>query len=293
MKATTFPIVAVDAARQRKRQQLRGRQVEPVVLAEVQAWLGDAPLRRELLIEHLHAINDRQRCLPAPHLAALAKLMRLSQAEVFEVASFYHHFEVVKEGADGQVPAAPAITVRVCDGLACELAGAQDMLTRLPALLGGGARVIAAPCIGRCDTAPAAVVHQCAVPHATPQAVRDAGSAGRTAEVVTGHVGLAAYVAQGGYRLLQQCHAGERNADSLIQALEDAGLRGLGGAGFPAGRKWRIVRGQPAPRLLAVNADEGEPGTFKDRWLLERDPHRFLEGVFVAAWAVGVERIFI
>jgi formate dehydrogenase len=235
------------------------------LLAEVQAWLGDAPLRRDRLIEYLHAVNDRLRCLPAPHLAALAHLMWLSQAEVFEVASFYHHFDVVKEGADGQVPQAPAPTVGV----------------------------IAAPCVGRCDTAPAAAVNQGPVPHATPQAVAEAVAAGRTTEVVAGHIDLDAYVAQGGYRLLQQCHASQHPADSVIQTLEAAGLRGLGGAGFSAGRKWRIVREQPAPRLLAVNADEGEPGTFKDRWLLERDPQRFLEGLFVAAWAVGVEKVFI
>ncbi|MDZ7590641.1 MAG: NADH-ubiquinone oxidoreductase-F iron-sulfur binding region domain-containing protein [Rubrivivax sp.] len=293
MAQPTIPIHSADALRRRRRGLPRGRQVEPAVLAELRSWLGDAPLRRDLLIEYLHAINDRLRCLPAPHLAALAQLMKLPQAEVFEVASFYHHFDVVKEAVDGQVAAAPAITVRVCDGLACELAGAQELLSRLPALLGGEVRVIPAPCIGRCDTAPAAVVHQCAVPRATPQTVADAVAAGRTTEVVTVQIDFDAYVSQGGYRLLQQCHAGERSADSLIQALEDAGLRGLGGAGFPAGRKWRIVRGQPAPRLLAVNADEGEPGTFKDRWLLERDPHRFLEGVFVAAWAVDAAKVFI
>ncbi len=293
MAQPIIPIHSVDAERQRKRGQPKGRQVDPAVLAEVQAWLGHGPTRRDLLIEYLHAINDRLRCLPAPHLAALAQLMRLSQAEVFEVASFYHHFDVVKEGSDGQLPAAPAITVRVCDGLICEMAGAKDLLARLPALLGGEVRVIPAPCIGRCDSAPAAVVHQCPVPHAMPQAVLNVVTAGRTTDVVQGHVDLATYVAQGGYRLLQQCHGGQRPADSVIQALEGSGLRGLGGAGFPAGRKWRIVREQPAPRLLAVNADEGEPGTFKDRWLLERDPHRFLEGVFVAAWAVGVERVFI
>jgi len=288
-----IPIHSAEADRRRKRRQTKGRQVDQALLAEVQGWLGDAPLRREWLIEYLHAVNDRLRCLPAPHLAALAQLMQLSQAEVFEVASFYHHFEVVREGADGRVPSAPAITVRVCDGVACELAGAQDLLARLPAVLDREVRVVPAPCIGRCDTAPAAVVHQHPVPHATSQSVLDAVATGRRNDAVQGALDLDAYLAQGGYRLLQQCHTGERSADSVIQALTEASLRGLGGAGFPAGRKWRIVREQPAPRLLAVNADEGEPGTFKDRWLLERDPHRFLEGVFVAAWAVGAEKIFI
>ena len=288
-----IPIASAESVRQRKRQQTKGRQVDAAVLADVQGWLGAEPLRRDRLIEYLHAINDRLRHLPAPHLAALAQLMRLSQAEVFEVASFYHHFDVVKEGADGRVPAAPVLTVRVCDGLPCEMAGARDLLARLPALLGPAVRVIPAPCVGRCETAPVTVVHQYPVPHATLQAVQAAVAAGRTTGVVQGHIGFDAYRASGGYALLDDCHQGRRSADSLIEALEHAGLRGLGGAGFPAGRKWRIVREQPAPRLMVVNIDEGEPGTFKDRWTLERDPHRFLEGMLVAAWAAGVSAIVI
>jgi len=290
---TIIPVRGVDAERQRKRQQTKGRQVDAAVLAEVQGWLGAEPLRRDRLIEYLHLINDRLRCLPAPHLAALAQLMRLSQAEVFEVASFYHHFEVVKEGADGRVPAAPAITVRVCDGLPCEMAGARDLLAHLPALLGREVRVIQASCVGRCETAPVVVVDQYPVPHANLPAVQAAVADGRTTDVVHGHIGFDAYCAQRGYALLDECHQGQRSADSLIETLEHAGLRGLGGAGFPAGRKWRIVREQPAPRLMAVNIDEGEPGTFKDRWTLERDPHRFLEGMLIAAWAVGVSTIVI
>ena len=209
MNARTIPIAAADAVRQRKRQHPKGRQVDPAVLAEVQAWLGDEPLRRDRLIEYLHAINDRLRCLPAPHLAALAQLMRLSQAEVFEVASFYHHFEVVKEGADGRVPAAPALTVRVCDGLACEMAGARDLLARLPALLGGEVRVIAAPCVGRCDSG--AGGRGASVPGAARHA---AGRAGRRAGRPHHRCGHGPHrastptCAQGGYRLLQQCHDG-------------------------------------------------------------------------------------
>ncbi|MDP1648860.1 MAG: NADH-ubiquinone oxidoreductase-F iron-sulfur binding region domain-containing protein [Rubrivivax sp.] len=293
MDRSMIPIASAESVRLRKRQQTKGRQVDVAVRAEVQGWLGAEPLRRDRLIEYLHLINDRQSCLPAPHLAALAQLMRLSQAEVFEVASFYHHFAVVKEGANGQLPAAPALTVRVCDGLPCEMAGARELLARLPALLGGAVRVIAAPCVGRCETAPVAVVGQYPVPHATLPAVQAAVADGRTTDIVQGHIGFDAYRALGGYALLVECHQGQRSADSLIETLEHAGLRGLGGAGFPAGRKWRIVREQPAPRLMAVNIDEGEPGTFKDRWLLERDPHRFLEGMLVAAWAVGVSAIVI
>jgi formate dehydrogenase len=286
-------IPIVDEARQRKRERPRGRPVDPAVLGELKAWLGPAPPRRDRLIEALHAINDRLRQLPAPHLVALAAWMKLAPAEVFEVASFYHHFDVVKEDAEGRIAPAPALTVRVCDGLGCELAGARDLLARLPALLGHEVRVIAAPCVGRCETAPVAVVHQHPVLRATPEAVHEAVRAGRTRDGVTGHIGLDAYVERGGYALWRACVEGRRDAESVIAALEHAGLRGLGGAGFPAGRKWRIVRGMPAPRHLAVNIDEGEPGTFKDRWYLERDPHRFLEGLLVAAWAVGTAGIWI
>jgi formate dehydrogenase len=286
-------IPIVDEARQRKRERPRGRPVDPAVLGELKAWLGPAPPRRDRLIEALHAINDRLRQLPAPHLVALAAWMKLAPAEVFEVASFYHHFDVVKEDAEGRIAPAPALTVRVCDGLSCELAGARDLLARLPALLGREVRVIAAPCVGRCEAAPVAVVHQHPVLRATPEAVHEAVRAGRTRDGVTGHIGLDAYVERGGYALWRACVEGRRDAESVIAALEHAGLRGLGGAGFPAGRKWRIVRGMPAPRHLAVNIDEGEPGTFKDRWYLERDPHRFLEGLLVAAWAVGTAGIWI
>ncbi len=283
-----------DEQRRRRRAHSKGRVVDPTVLAEVQRVVGgsgDAPPRRDRLIEALHAIQDHVGALPAPHLAALAQWMRLSMAEVFEVASFYHHFDVVKEGE----PLPPALTVRVCDGLPCEMAGGGEPLRqRLQGLLGGrDVRVIAAPCVGRCETAPVAVVHRRPVAHADAERVLATLEAGARDDVVTGHVDLAAYVAGGGYALLDQCLSGAHSAEDVIATLEHAGLRGLGGAGFPAGRKWRIVRGQPAPRLMAVNIDEGEPGTFKDRWYLERDPHRFIEGMLIAAWAVGIDAIYV
>jgi formate dehydrogenase len=297
--------------RQRKRQAPRGRRVQPSALADLQALFGDADLsaRRDLLIEHLHALNDRFGQLGTPHLAALAQRMRLSQTEVYEVASFYHHFDIVREGPDGAVPAAPALTVRVCDGLSCELAGAKDLLARLPQMLGAEVRVIPAPCIGRCEQAPVAVVHQRPVAQATLASVHalartalgDDGNAVASAQAapwartddIPAALDLDAYREGGGYALLAQCLRGERSSDELITTLEHAGLRGLGGAGFPAGRKWRIVRGHAGPRHMAVNIDEGEPGTFKDRWILERDPHRFLEGMLIAAWAVGIDAIWI
>ena len=282
-------VVAPDASRQRKRQAPRGRRVDPSALADVQRLLGDESRQPDLLIEHLHKIQDHLGHLPAAHLAALAQEMRLAQTEVYEVATFYHHFDVVKEGEAAPAP----LTVRVCDGLSCEMAGAADLLAKLPALLGREVRVIAAPCIGRCEQAPAAVVGQNPVPNATAEQVLAAVKARAVKHVPEGFIGYQAYEAAGGYALLRQCVDGTRDVEAVIKTMEDSGLRGLGGAGFPAGRKWRIVKAEPGPRLMAVNIDEGEPGTFKDRVLLERDPHRFLEGMLIAAWAVGIEKIYI
>ncbi len=293
MNQPVIPIILAAATKQRKRQAPKGRVADPQSLDEVQALLGPRPWRRDLLIEYLHAVNDRYGQLGAPHLAALAKLMKLAQTEVYEVATFYHHFDVVKEGADGSVAAPAALTVRVCDGLSCEMAGAKHLLERLPTILGRDVRVIPAPCVGRCEQAPAVVVHHQPVPYATVEAVQSLVQAGHTRHEPEPYLGLDDYVAEGGYALLRDCVAGRRSIDSVLATMEDSGLRGLGGAGFPAGRKWRIVRGEPAPRLMAVNIDEGEPGTFKDRWYLERDPHRFLEGMLIASWAVGIAAIYI
>ena len=275
--------------RLRKRQAPKGRQISPVALAEVRILLGNASRQADLLIEHLHKIQDRYGHLSAAHLAALAQEMRLSQTEVYEVATFYHHFDVVKEG--GVAP--PALTVRVCDGLSCEMAGAQDLLVKLPALVGRDVRIIAAPCIGRCEQAPAAVVGQNPVPWATCDSVVDTVRAGAIRQASEKFIDLAAYRAEGGYALLAQCVSGQRDVESVIKTMEDSSLRGLGGAGFPTGRKWRIVKAEPGPRLMVVNIDEGEPGTFKDRAYLERDPHRFLEGMLIAAWVVGIEKIYL
>jgi len=289
MNHPTIPIAVAGASRQRKREAPKGRRVDPQALAEVRALLGDAPRERDLLIEHLHTLQDHFNCLPSAHLAALAQELRLAQAEVYEVATFYHHFEVVREGE-----AAPAaLTVRVCAGLSCEMAGAAALLDKLPSILGRAVRVLAAPCIGRCEAAPAALVGQHAVPHATLDTLLAKAGAGIVKDTPAGHIDYAAYRAAGGYRLLRDCVAGVHDVDSVIGILEASGLRGLGGAGFPLGRKWRIVRAEAGPRLMAVNIDEGEPGTFKDRVYLERDPHRFIEGALIAAWAVGIETIYL
>ena len=289
MKFAVIPIAVQASTQARKRQAPKGRRVDAEALAQVQALLGDDSRQRDLLIEHLHKIQDRYGYLSAAHLAALAQEMRIAQTEVFEVATFYHHFDVVKEGE-----AAPAaLTVRVCDGLSCEMAGAKDLLAKLPAVLGKEVRVIAAPCIGRCEQAPAVAVGQSPVPNATCEVVAAKVKDNATSHKPEGFIDLAAYRSQGGYALLKECIAGACDVESVIKTMEDSGLRGLGGAGFPAGRKWRIVRAEAGPRLMAVNIDEGEPGTFKDRVLLESDPHRFLEGMLIAAWAVGIAQIYV
>ena len=275
--------------RQRKREAPKGRRVDSKALDEVQLLLGNSSRQSDLLIEHLHKIQDRYGHLSAAHLAALAQEMQMPQVSVYEVASFYHHFDIVKEG--GQAPA--PLTVRVCDGLSCEMAGAKDLLNKLPSILGLQVRVIAVPCIGRCEQAPAALVGQHPVSNANCDSITNKVQAGQFTHLPESYTDRIAYESAGGYQLLKQCMAGDKEVDSVIQMMEDASLRGLGGAGFPTGRKWRIVRAEIGPRLMAVNIDEGEPGTFKDRVYLERDPHRFIEGMLISAWAVGIEKIYI
>jgi NADH:ubiquinone oxidoreductase subunit F (NADH-binding)/NADH:ubiquinone oxidoreductase subunit E len=265
----------------------KGRQVDPRALAEVQALLGDRSRQRDLLIEHLHLIQDRYGYLSAAHLAALAEEMKLALAEVYEVATFYAHFDVVKEG-----PPPPPVTVRVCENLSCAMAGAEKLLTYLPGKLGSGVRVLRAPCMGACDRAPVCAVGHVQVIAATPDKVATAVKADTHAHPWPGAKDFAAYRADGGYQLLQACLDGRRTRDDIVKAVSDAGLRGLGGAGFPTGRKWSLVRAEPAPRLMAVNGDEGEVGTFKDRYYLERDPHRFLEGMLIAAWVVEAHEVY-
>ncbi|MCG6860694.1 MAG: NAD(P)H-dependent oxidoreductase subunit E, partial [Chromatiaceae bacterium] len=267
----------------------KGRQVDPSAVAEIQSLLGNRPRRPDLLIEYLHLIQDQYGHLAARHVAALADLMRLAQVEVYEVASFYAHFDLV---GDVEAPP-PPLTIRVCDGISCEMAGARTLLLRLNAQVGPEVRVMRAPCMGRCDGAPAVAVGHSHLPDATPASVLDAIRAGGTADPLPDFIDYDAYVANDGYRLLRACLSGQRAAEDIISALDQSQLRGLGGAGFPTGRKWRIVRGYETPRLMAVNCDEGEPGTFKDRWYLERDPHRFIEGMLIGAWAIEAEACYL
>ena len=267
----------------------KGRQVDPTALAQVQDLLIDRPRRRDLLIEHLHLIQDHYGHLSAAHLAALAQEMKLALTEVYEVATFYAHFDVVKEG---ETPP-PAVTVRVCDSLSCALVGAERLLADLTQKLGADVRVVRAPCMGACDRAPVCAVGHVQVMRADTAKVLAAAAEPAHAECYSTPTDFDAYVKGGGYELLQACLGGKRTRDDIIKIVGDAGLRGLGGAGFPTGRKWSLVRAEPAPRLFAVNCDEGEPGTFKDRYYLERDPHRFIEGMLIAAWVVEAPETYL
>jgi len=272
------------------RAQPKGRQPDDAALAEVRRLLGDRPRRRDLLIEHLHLIQDAHGCLSAAHLCALAEEMRLSQAQVHEVATFYAHFDVVREG----VAAPPALTIRVCDSISCALAGAEDLLRDLAARFGPkDVRVLRAPCMGRCDAAPVLEVGHNHIGHATPAKAAAAVAAGETQPRIPAHKTLDACIADGGYATLGALRAGEITRDAVQEAVQASGLRGMGGAGFPTWRKWSFLRAEEGPRYLAVNGDEGEPGTFKDIWWLEREPHVFLEGMLIAAEVIAAERCFI
>ncbi len=318
--SSTIPAVPLATSAQmkellRKKSKLKGRQVDVASYGEVEKLIPSHYLAREYLIENLHRLNDFYLCLHQRHLAALGKLMKISMAEVFEVATFYHHFKVLE---DGQL--APTITIRVCNSVSCELAGAKQLLEQVSAAFPQKEiHVEEVPCIGRCEQAPSVVVHQHPIalasldkvqtivhqklmkhPPANHQShfdpkiyIESSVSPNHDENISPSYCGYEAYIQKGGYQLLSQLRSGARSVESVLDEMEKSGLRGLGGAGFPAGKKWRIVRGFDAPRLMAVNIDEGEPGTFKDRTYLERDPHRFIEGVLIAAEVVGIEACYI
>ena len=286
---TVRPFDHPGEGRRRARSTPKGRQVDPTAAHEIELLLGDRPRRRDLLIEHLHLIQDKYHQISAAHLAALADEMKLSFAEVFETATFYAHFDVVKEGEKNVAP----LTIRVCDSLTCAMLGAETLLDELRNAAGPGIRVVRAPCVGRCDTAPAAEVGHNFVDHATVANVLAAAKAGNTHAHLPDYVDYDRYVAGRGYRLLGRLRSDALSKEDVLKSLDDASLRGLGGAGFPAGRKWRAVLGEPGPRLMAVNGDEGEPGTFKDRYYLETDPHRFIEGMLIGAHVVEASDVYI
>ena len=267
----------------------RGRVLRQEEAAAVKALLGDRPRERPLLIEYLHLIQDQEGCLPEGYLHALAEELKIPMAEVYEVATFYAHFDVVGEGEARP----PKVTVRVCDSLSCALAGADRLLAALQASDMAGVRVVRAPCVGSCHTAPAAEVGHHHVGHASVAKLTALAGRGEVYPHIPDYRNFNAYVKDGGYAVLRSCLSGARKVDDVIAALSDGGLRGLGGAGFPTGRKWGLVRAEKGPRLMAVNGDEGEPGTFKDRVYLESEPHKFLEGMLIAAWAVEAAEVFI
>ncbi len=289
----------MDANPERTRQrryQPRGRAIEADALADVRALLAGRSLARDQLIEHLHRIQDRYGHLSAPHLVALASEMRLAAAEVYEVASFYHHFDPITER---QTPP-PPLTVRVCDSISCELAGAEALIAALHAALPTHIRLQRVPCVGRCAAAPVAVVGQNPLGHASVEGVRALTDSGATAAPIPPAIDYNTYRAGGGYAWLRQIHdacqhsaSAQSITEEVIGVLQAARLRGLGGAGFAADRKWRIVKAQAAPRLLVVNIDEGEPGTQKDRHFLEANPHRLFEGMLIAAEVVGIAEIYL
>ena len=267
----------------------KGRQVDPKALSEVQALLGDESRQEDLLIEHLHKIQDKYHYISAAHLVALAREMKLSKAEVYEVATFYHHFDVIKE----EDSAPPALTVRVCESLTCEMKGAHNLIESLESALGDEVRVQKVPCIGRCNSAPVAVVGMNPIEGATADRVIKAVTQQEIGPETINPIEFDAYRASEGYNTYVACMEGNHPIEDVLEMMDDSGLRGLGGAGFPTGRKWRIVRGQQSPKVMAVNIDEGEPGTFKDKYYLDRDPHRFLEGMLIAAWATDIHEIYV
>ncbi len=281
--------ISPEQIKKKKRQGPKGHAVDLRALEEVRSLLGDEPRRRDLLIEHLHKIQDHFHHISSKHLVALASEMNLSTAEVYEVASFYHHFDIIKEG---QTPP-PDLTIRVCESVSCEMAGGHELIDALETVFKDKVRIQKVPCVGRCQHAPVAVVGQNPIDQASAETVMNAVAENKITAPTASYIGIEQYKADGGYQTLQRLIEGKINPESIIKKMEDSGLRGLGGAGFPAGRKWRIVKGFKGPRLMAVNIDEGEPGTFKDRHYLEQDPHRFLEGMLIAALTVGCDEIYV
>ena len=267
----------------------KGRQLGRDEEARLATLLGPRERHRDQLIEYLHLIQDAETCLPAGLLQALAEELKIPMAEVYEVASFYAHFDIVRDGE----PRPPPLTLRVCDSLSCMLAGADKLLQQLQTRELADVRVMRAPCMGRCDRAPVAQIGHAHIDHATEASVAAILDGGVFSPHIVPYRDLEGSLGEGGYAALKACLAGERGADEVIETLLNSGLSGLGGAGFSAGRKWQLVRAEPAPRLVAINADEGEPGTFKDRYYLEREPHCVLEGALIAAWAVGAGQVYI
>ena len=272
-----------------KKGRVQGRTTPHKSLAEVRHLLGDAPRTRDMLIENLHKIQDHYHHISNRHILALAIDMSLPMAEIYETATFYHHFDVLNENE----PPPPTKTIRVCESLTCEMFGAKELIKQLEAKYKDDIRIQAVPCVGRCDTAPVAVVGTNPIGHANQEIIDNAVNKKEFDAAIPEYIDYTSYRNTGGYQTLLDCVNGKHDRDKIIKTLEDSKLRGLGGAGFPMGQKWRILSQQSKPRLIAINIDEGEPGTFKDRYYLERDPHRFIEGTLIAHWAIEAEDIYI
>lgn len=269
---------------------IKGRTINEDALADVRALLGNEPRDRDFLIEHLHKLQDNFGYISEVHMEALAAEMKLPVTVAYETATFYHHFDVVKQT---ETPPAP-LTVRVCESVTCEMFGGKDLIEELKAKGIDGVRIQPVPCVGRCDNAPVAVVGMSPVAQADAKKIEQKIDKKEIKdEIPPDAVSYGGYRNTGGYELLTDCINGKYTRDEIISIMEDSNLRGLGGAGFPTGRKWRILSSQPKPKMIAINIDEGEPGTFKDRYYLERDPHRFIEGTLIAHWAIEAEKIYI
>ncbi|MEH6473019.1 MAG: NAD(P)H-dependent oxidoreductase subunit E, partial [Halopseudomonas sp.] len=282
--------MTTDSRSRRKQRPQRGHRVDQDALLEVKQVVADTPLQADLLIELLHLLQDRFGQLKKRHLVALAELLKLAPTEVHEVASFYHHFDLTDDASSS----APLLKLRVCNSLSCQMAGSESLLATLSRTLGDRVQIQPVPCVGRCDTAPVTVLGQRVIAAATEAKVQRAVETNQTTALLPAKAeDYASYRKKGGYRLLQQLDNGELSRGQVLDGLDASGLRGLGGAGFPVGRKWRLVSEQPAPRYLTVNIDEGEPGTFKDRHYLEQQPHRLLEGALIAARVVGCDAIYL
>ena len=267
----------------------RGRKVDFDVLGKLETILNTSSYRRDHLIEYLHKIQDSQGAITKNYMTALASLMSISQTEVYEVATFYHHFDVVDTDSDKP----PSLTIRICDSVTCEMNGANELAKTLDDYYKGTVRVQKVPCIGRCQSAPAAVVKFNPIDNATFKEIKKNIDAKAFHPEIPNYIDLDKYISDGGYEIYESIINEKISHESVVEVLEASELKGLGGAGFPAGRKWRILREQEAPRLLAINIDEGEPGTFKDRFYLESDPHRFFEGMLIASKVVGIDKIYI
>mgnify|MGYP000567435892 FL=1 len=267
----------------------RGRKVDFDVLGKLETILNTSSYRRDHLIEYLHKIQDSQGAITKNYMTALANLMGISQTEVYEVATFYHHFDVVDTDSDKP----PSLTVRICDSVTCEMNGANELAKTLDDYYKGTVRIQKVPCIGRCQSAPAAVVKFNPIDNATFKEIKKNVDAKAFHPEIPDYINLDKYISDGGYEIYESIINKKISHESAVEVLEASELKGLGGAGFPAGRKWRILREQEAPRLLAINIDEGEPGTFKDRFYLESDPHRFFEGMLIASRVVGIDKIYI